>query len=91
MSSSLVDMVDWLKAWFYDESEVDSLLASKQNTLVSGENIKTINQESLLGDGNIVIDETNIDDYDVTFTYSFGVGGIDDTITIHTELLERSD
>ena len=33
----------------------------------------------------------NIDDYDVTFTYSFGVGGVDDTITIHTELIERSD
>ena len=35
--------------------------------------------------------KTNIDDYDVTFTYSFGLGGIDDTITIHTSLIERSD
>ena len=35
--------------------------------------------------------KTNIDDYDVTFTYDFGLGGIDDTITIHTELIERSD
>lgn len=35
--------------------------------------------------------EIHIEDYDVTFTYDFGLGGIDDTITIHTELIERSD
>ena len=31
-------------------------IASKQNTLVSGTNIKTINNESILGSGNITID-----------------------------------
>lgn len=34
-----------------------SALASKQDTLVSGTNIKTINNESILGSGNIDIDE----------------------------------
>lgn len=34
---------------------VDDLVTDKQDTLVSGENIKTINNESLLGSGNIDI------------------------------------
>lgn len=34
---------------------VDNNLATKQDTLVSGTNIKTINNESLLGNGNITI------------------------------------
>ena len=36
-------------------ADLNSALASKQNTLVSGVNIKTINDESILGSGNIVI------------------------------------
>lgn len=43
------------KQWFYEKSEVDTALNSKQNTLVSGTNIKTINNTSLLGTGNINI------------------------------------
>lgn len=34
----------------------DTALASKQDTLVSGTNIKTINNESILGSGNITIE-----------------------------------
>lgn len=34
---------------------VDTIASAKQDTLVSGTNIKTINNESLLGDGNITI------------------------------------
>ncbi|WP_196302668.1 hypothetical protein, partial [Streptococcus pneumoniae] len=34
---------------------LDSLVNAKQNTLVSGTNIKTINSTSLLGSGDIVI------------------------------------
>ena len=49
------DVVTWLKQWFYDEDEVDTLLAGKQNTLVSGTSIKTINNTSLLGSGNLTI------------------------------------
>lgn len=40
---------------YYTEAEVDTALNSKQNTLVSGTNIKTINNTSLLGTGNINI------------------------------------
>ena len=36
-------------------SSVSNLLNAKQDTLVSGTNIKTINNESLLGSGNISI------------------------------------
>jgi hypothetical protein len=36
-------------------SELNTGLAAKQNTLVSGTNIKTINSQSLLGSGNITI------------------------------------
>ena len=35
------------------QETVDSTLANKQNTLISGTNIKTVNGESILGSGNI--------------------------------------
>lgn len=38
------------------QSELDSGLAGKQATLVSGTNIKTVNGSSLLGSGNIIIE-----------------------------------
>lgn len=37
----------------YTKDEVDEKLATKQDLLVSGTNIKTINSQSLLGEGNI--------------------------------------
>lgn len=40
---------------YYTKGEADTLLGGKQPTLVSGTNIKTINNESLLGEGNINI------------------------------------
>lgn len=40
---------------YYTKGETDTLLVGKQPTLVSGTNIKTINNESLLGEGNIDI------------------------------------
>ena len=40
---------------YYTKGETDTLLGGKQPTLVSGTNIKTINNESLLGEGNIDI------------------------------------
>ena len=39
----------------YTKNKIDQLLATKQDKLYSGTNIKTINGESLLGSGNIVI------------------------------------
>lgn len=40
---------------YYNKNEIDTKLEEKQNALVSAENIKTINNESLLGGGNIDI------------------------------------
>ena len=40
---------------YYTETEVDTALSGKQATLVSGTNVKTINNESILGSGNITI------------------------------------
>ena len=40
---------------YYTESEVDTALNNKQDTLESGTSIKTINNTSLLGSGNISI------------------------------------
>lgn len=41
---------------FYTKTAVDSLLNNKQDSLVSGTNIKTINGESILGEGNLDIE-----------------------------------
>lgn len=38
-----------------DQTDLSSALSGKQSTLVSGTNIKTINGESLLGNGNLAI------------------------------------
>ena len=40
--------------------DVNTALAAKQDTLVSGTNIKTINSTSLLGSGNISIEENQV-------------------------------
>lgn len=41
---------------YYTKSEVDGKLDDKQETLKSGVNIKTVNGESILGEGNITIE-----------------------------------
>lgn len=41
---------------YYTKEETDDLLDDKQDTLVSGSNIKTINNQSILGTGNINIE-----------------------------------
>lgn len=45
-----VDLTD-----YYTKSETETLVDTKQNTLVSGTSIKTINGQSLLGNGNIFV------------------------------------
>jgi hypothetical protein len=54
--------ISTLKSTVAENGEkIDSLdkeMATKQDTLISGTNIKTINNESLLGEGNITIDAT---------------------------------
>ena len=38
-----------------NKTSVETLQTSKQDTLVSGTNIKTVNGQSLLGGGNVVV------------------------------------
>lgn len=45
---------------YYTKNETDTLLGGKQATLVSGTNIKTVNNQSLLGSGNIAIESQTI-------------------------------
>ena len=40
------------------QTQIDNSISGKQDTLVSGTNIKTINNESILGSGNLVIEAT---------------------------------
>ena len=48
---------------YYTKSETDSLLQYKQDTLVSGTNIKTINGTTILGSGNIDVGGGGTSDY----------------------------
>lgn len=74
----------------YDKSQTDNLLSNKQDTLVSGTNIKTINGESVLGSGNIVISgggsslpstaETRSIDSEEWFTEFFDIEKISETV-----------
>jgi hypothetical protein len=43
---------------YYTKTEINNSLSTKQDTLISGNNIKTINNDSLLGNGNITIDNS---------------------------------
>lgn len=60
-------------------NNLDTAVASKQNTLVSGTNIKTVNNNSLLGSGNISIEPNEI--ASITTTESTASGG-NNTVTI---------
>lgn len=44
------------------QAEAEQLLAEKQDVLVSGTNIKTVNQQSLLGSGDLVIESSTDND-----------------------------
>ena len=46
---------------YYNKTQTDNLLGDKQDTLVSGTNIKTINNQSLVGDGNITITGASVE------------------------------
>ena len=56
--SNLSVLQDFMKV-AGEEDSVDAKLNSKQDTLVSGTNIKTINGQSILGSGNITIEGTS--------------------------------
>ena len=60
-------------AKFKDDKYYQKQLSEKQDKLVSGTNIKTVNGESLLGDGNIFIPKVFIDD------------ATDESVAIHSQ------
>lgn len=68
------------------QSKVNELVDNKQDTLVSGTNIKTINNTSILGSGNISISTggtyTEGDGIDITN----GVISVDNTVALKTDL-----
>ena len=43
---------------FYSKEQTDTKLGTKQDTLVSGTNIKTVNSTSLVGSGNVQVQAT---------------------------------
>ena len=59
----------------YDDSELRALVEEKQDALISGTNLKTINHQSLLGSGNIDINgEANLSE---TLTTDITVGHLE--------------
>lgn len=71
---------DWVNANFYTKTQADTLLATKQATLVNQQNIKSINGVSLLGSGNI--DTHNVGFIELDFSEA-----VDDEISITDEQL----
>lgn len=56
VESELSNTTKQLKAYVDEKNDTqDSVINSKQATLVSGQNIKTINGQDILGEGNIEI------------------------------------
>jgi hypothetical protein len=68
-----------------DQTDLNSALGAKQDTLVSGTNIKTVNSQSILGSGNIAISGGAVDSVagktgDVTLVKGdVGLGNVDNT------------
>ncbi len=69
--SNIAGLVDAL-AVKANSTDVNTALAGKQATLVSGVNVKTLNGNSLLGSGNILIDTSSYE----TLLYSGSYSGI---------------
>lgn len=70
-SIKIADVVSANSTNLVTSSGISKALENKQDTLVSGSNIKTINDKSLLGEGNITLDEISIDeDLSATSTHA---------------------
>lgn len=69
---------------YYTKTEIDNKLAGKQDTLISGETIKTVNGQSILGSGDITF--TNIL-YGTTEYWNNQVGFVPEarTIIVYTD------
>lgn len=55
----------WTGKDCYTKTEIDTTLSTKQDTLISGTNIKTINNQSLIGSGNIEIEPESTEEIDI--------------------------
>ena len=71
---------------YYNKSYIDTGLSSKQDTLVSGTNIKTINNESILGSGNI-----NIQGGSGSSTWGSITGTLSDQADLQTVLNSKAN
>ena len=77
---------------YYTKIDTDALLAGKQETLVSGTNIKTINNQSLLGDGNIDIQGggSGVTSAQVQTMIDASISGKEDKLKFYTEVIDSS-
>ena len=69
-------------SWYATTTALTNWLASKQDTLVSGTNIKTINNESLLWSGNITISAP-------TYTAWEWIDITDNEISVDTDVIQE--
>ncbi len=73
-SSFITNAVDNLTN-YYDKDTIDGSLDDKQDVLVSGSNIKTINNTSILGSGNIEIGGGGTSDHASLTNLSYAASG----------------
>lgn len=80
--ASSVYLISEMPDYYYNITQIDSLLDNKQVKLESGKNIKTINGESLL------IDSNNPNDTDITITAGSS-SGITSVVDWNTQVTNR--
>ena len=66
--------------------EISAAVSGKQDTLISGTNIKTINNQSILGDGNITIEQGTVDQTIVSGSTNAVAGG-----AVYDGLVEKQE
>ena len=76
---------------YYTKTETNTLLGGKQATLVSGTNIKTINNESILGSGNIEIEGGGGSDINVVQTTGTSTTDVMSQDAVTTQLNGKGD
>ena len=74
----------------YTEAQVDALLATKQNTLVSGSNIKTVNSTTLLGSGDLAVQPTLVSGSNIKTVNSTSLLGSGD-VAVQATLVSGSN
>ena len=76
----------------WSAKKINTELGTKQDNLVSGTNIKTINSDSLLGSGDISLQTPIVSgiDYEVPLTFSTGLSRSIDTITVNESEINTS-